>query len=209
MAPSKKPTLVDLLGPTPLALTHRSGLAEKSVRRIKAVFPPNARTGDAGSTDTRRVAEANLDAKLAKVVMAPWIGWCDGEAQSDQSSPPFYEPVMFPPSTGHEQVQDPQQTTMDLDVVDSVEVIPPHDAQSDDITVLVSPSLVSLFQDGTGMGLAATWLEIAPASVQTSTPGDVPPAKSHGSFDRSLWYMEGSPEMVLPSFYTEKNRPPF
>ncbi|KAJ7608871.1 hypothetical protein DFH06DRAFT_1376952 [Mycena polygramma] len=78
--PHSSATLLVLLGPSTLPLTHAPGIVERSVRRIISVHAPAPNSLEPRA-DTRvgaRAVEQALRARYCAVELAPWSDW-DGE----------------------------------------------------------------------------------------------------------------------------------
>ncbi|EPQ58892.1 hypothetical protein GLOTRDRAFT_135906 [Gloeophyllum trabeum ATCC 11539] len=175
-----KDCLLAVLGPTVFPLVFDTGVVEWSTRRIVRVEPPAASTVDLSGLTPSEVVEEDLNARLGKVVMAPWPGW-DKHEKSD-----ITRPVILPKSKG--KVIMPGDAQAD----ESSGNVKAHNPVEDEITVLVDPA--GLDKLVIGMGLGATWIQIVPqdeteAAKRRSRPGQ-------------YWYMEQMMH-VLPSFHTE------
>ncbi|KAF8133515.1 hypothetical protein K438DRAFT_812337 [Mycena galopus ATCC 62051] len=143
---SPRPTLVTLLGPTALPLTHAAGVVERSLRRIKSVSapPPNVSPAD-GAEGVERA----LEARMHRMVLEPWVGpFVTAEA-----------PHILRSSNG----------ALAPAVTPSPEQPKPHDMMNDDITVLVEPSVAGVLC--VGMGVVGTWVQLA--RVQDQEGGEV------------------------------------
>jgi hypothetical protein len=170
------PSLFDILGPTALPITHETGVVEWSVRRIKAVIPSQAKpppttSGSSNEPDPRAV-EAVLESRFAKMVLEPWLNW-DASMKQDLSWPKILPKSRGPVITYEENV-----TTTSGKA---------HNVRTDDVAVLVPPSVADTLV--VGMGLGATWVEIARTQ------------KSKISKAKKLWYMEQL-IAILPSYYS-------
>jgi hypothetical protein len=168
------PSLFDILGPTALPITHETGVVEWSVRRIKAVVPPRAQPSTSGNSNEPdpRAVEAVLESRFAKMMLEPWLNW-DASMKQDLSWP-----KILPKSRGSVFTYEENVATTSGKA---------HNVRTDDIAVLVPPSVADDLV--VGMGLGATWVEIV--RVQ----------KSKVSKAKKLWYMEQL-MAILPSYYS-------
>ena len=178
-------SLLRMLGPTALPLTHTTGVVEWSVRRVKSVTPPPSsqpRIPSAkipGEPDPLAV-EAELERRFAKAVLEPWLNW-DVTQELEPS-----HPKILPKSRGA------------VVIDDKVEGIgKAHDMLKDEITVLVPPSAVDVLC--VGMGLGATWIEIARQTHKETRAGGN--KKKVKKATERYWYMEQLMS-ILPSYYT-------
>ncbi|KAJ7814172.1 hypothetical protein B0H14DRAFT_2851108 [Mycena olivaceomarginata] len=210
-APYLKQTLLSLLGPTALPLTHTPGIVEWSVRRIKSVVlpveakSPNTVAGAGAGEWEEWAAEAverELEGRFARVVMTPWVEW-DGPENLPRimrSSPAVTaaSPAPAPaPSLGPGGLK-------------------PHDPLTDDITLLMEPAVAETLV--LNMGLGGTWVQLARLR---DLAAPVPIAEAEGaeahtqqknSKKKSLtkaqkarrglryWYLDDH-MMVLPSYW--------
>lgn len=71
---SASPTLLTLLGPTALPLTHMPGVVERSVRRIISISAPLSMDKSLLATDAAAV-ERDLRAQMYSVEMGSWPDW--------------------------------------------------------------------------------------------------------------------------------------
>ena len=221
MTPSDNP-LIRFLGPTTLPLTHTTGIVEHSTRRVKAVFMPSSppssapakKGGKKGSSAGPRepvhapehpdaeVVEAEVEARFARVVLAPWHEW-DLHTLADVRKPWFE-----PDSRGA--VRTDEGAAADPDVAGPV-----HDPFHDEITIYVEPAAAATVW--VGMGVEATWIQLA--RVDPTVPVEL----SQDAFDQlwvmsrkkkqpgapgtpvaptKIWYME-SVRNVVTSYHTE------
>ncbi|KAJ3847934.1 hypothetical protein EV368DRAFT_50266 [Lentinula lateritia] len=223
-------TLLPILGPTALPLTHTSGVIEWSMRRIRSIVHPD----DAVATTTQVISTADgpsaeavkvsLHACLSKVVMEPWIDWDTWTEEGDTSSP-----LIKGNSRGRVVVYDEGQGVLyenDSDIRsnafavndDAAQSPPvPHDPLKHSIVLLIEPESAQLLR--VGMGLGATWVQIARQSDLRSelevnmedmeTTGIVK-ASSELSLDESnvvgerFWYLSNL-LLVLPSFHIQSS----
>jgi hypothetical protein len=188
-------SLLSILGPTTLPLTHTSGVVEWSLRRIKAVIlpsssPPQPTTATAGEGNPAAV-EAELEKRFAKVVLEPWGMW-DKTGEGEH-----FEPKILDKSKGAAIGFDGKAVGTGTGKA--------HDVKTDDIIILAVPSVVSSLC--IGMGLAATYVQIARQQTdgkEASAKELVKKKKREGKKNKpveTFWYMEQL-MMILPSYHT-------
>ncbi|KAJ3801228.1 hypothetical protein GGU11DRAFT_770367 [Lentinula aff. detonsa] len=232
------PTLFPILGPTALPLTHTSGIVEWSMRRIRSIVHPSDVSATVTSSKisngpSAEAVEADLSSRLSKVVMGPWLNWdTAGPGEEDTSLPQIKGP-----SRGRVVVYEKGQGVMyeyDSDVrsnifaaalgtndIGSTGQAPAHDPLNHSITLLVEPESAKLMR--VGMGLGATWVQIARQTdlrseqevIEIDTNGvegkavdmNAHTADASGTNDldffrsgERLWYMSHL-LVVLPSYY--------
>jgi len=194
-------SLFSLLGPSVFPLTHMTGIVECSTRRVSAVhFPPNYPDGvplpNLGRGEEAREGlhwtpsafgvEVELDARFAKVVLEPW-----GRVEGDISGPEIW-------STSRGSVIDPNNPSKVPTDTASIATRKPHNPLTDNITLLVQPSLAETLALVPGLGLGAMWIEIVrqESGAEAAASGGVAqetPAR--------FWYHEDVTG-IFPSFYT-------
>ncbi|KAA1475962.1 hypothetical protein DENSPDRAFT_911381 [Dentipellis sp. KUC8613] len=175
------PTLIGLLGPTALPLTHEPGVVEWSMRRIVSLHPPlPPRVPESGPD----AVEEALERRFGRVVFAPWLGW-DKSEKSD-----IWKPVI--PTTSKGAVVSGEDAGRAMEVKGAVRL---HNPLKDEITVLVMPEIVDLLS--VGMGLGAHWIELA---RQEGVPSGDPKGKRKER--PRYWYIEQTMH-VMPSYYIE------
>lgn len=197
-------TLLTLLGPTALPLTHTTGIVERSMRRIKEVLPPNpnppksAPQGEGICEPDYDAVEADFDRLFTKVIMSPMIDWDGGD------SPIYSRPAILETSQGL--VVDPAGPPPESAAGDSSTVVAPadgtpkpYDPLHDDITLLVlaTPEKVELLSKG--MGLGGTWVQVV-----RQGEGAAKKKKKKGKSKKvipSYWYIDELP-IIIPSFWT-------
>jgi hypothetical protein len=213
-------SLISLLGPSVFPLTHTTGIVECSTRRISAVYPPLSSPGSSadtpslsGQTNSRIAAratddseefewaasasgvEAELDKRLAKVVLEPW-----GREEGDISGPEIW-------STSRGPVVDPKSsdgvTASATDTSTGLKMRKPHNPLTDNITLLVEPSLVETLSLVPGLGLGAMWIEIARQEAEAEVSGDLSGEDDPVKYPKGFWYHEDVTG-IFPSFYTAR-----
>ncbi|KAJ7470882.1 hypothetical protein FB451DRAFT_1472592 [Mycena latifolia] len=137
------PSMLKLLGPTVLPFTHAPGVVEYSTRRIKSLLPPmpipahSAQLPGAWAPSAEAI-ERDLEARMWRVVMAPWTDW--------DADPAVSRPRIVPTSCGTVVVPGQQPASG------------AHDMLADEITVLVDPAAVDNLC--IGMGTGGTWVQL-------------------------------------------------
>jgi hypothetical protein len=173
------PSLMESLGPTSLPLTHTTGIVETSTRRIISIVPPIPSRKKLPKSGAKAV-EAELEEKFSKVVLAPWLSW-DKHELSDIS-----RPVILPKSRG-EVAGVAQNGVTDRASEGSSK---PHDPFNDEIAVFIDPSLSEKLL--IGMGLGATWVQIARMDKDENPVSGAP----------SMWYLEHLTQ-IIPSYHMD------
>ncbi|TFY67899.1 hypothetical protein EVG20_g3757, partial [Dentipellis fragilis] len=175
------PTLVGLLGPTALPLTHEPGVVEWSTRRVVSLHPPLPPRLPGSGADA---VEEALERHFGRVVFAPWPGW-DKHEKSD-----IRKPVI--PNTSKGAVVAEEDAEREVEAKGGVR---PHNPFKDEITVLVMPEIVDLLS--VGMGLGAYWIEIVRQEGVSSG------SKKGKKKERPrYWYIEQVMH-IMPSYYEE------
>ncbi|KAH9059770.1 hypothetical protein EDB87DRAFT_742370 [Lactarius vividus] len=185
------PTLLPLLGPTILPLTHTTGVVEQSTRRIVRVEPPRAPRLLAQNAPAAEAVEEDLACRFARVVLAPWERL---NARTYETGSDVLPPTVLSTSRG----------VAVLDEQEGAAHAVAHRPWKDEIGVLVDPKLTNIFF--AGMGLGAIWVEIVRSpEAETGSAGAGTSKKSKGKKKEvpKYWYME---QLVhqLPSFYMDK-----
>lgn len=183
-------TLLPLLGPTALPLTHTTGVVEQSTRRIVRVEPPRAPRILAQSAPLAEAVEEDLACRFARVVLAPWERL---DARTYEAGSDVLAPTVLSTSCG--------AAVLEEDVGEAA--VGAHRPWKDEIGVLVEPKLTDVFVEG--MGLGAIWVEIVrDREAETGAAGPDGSKKGKGKKKEvpKYWYME---QLVhqLPSFYMD------
>jgi hypothetical protein len=190
-------TLLPLLGPTALPLTHSTGIVEQSTRRIVRVEPPRLPRILSPNAPSAEAVEEDLACRLARVVLAPWERL---DARMYKTRSDVLPPTLLSTSRG--------AAVMDEEVPEGEAEVPAgaHRPWKDEIGVLVDPKLSDVFV--AGMGLGAIWVEIVRSAgeAETVTGGGATSSKKGKGKKKEVpkyWYME---QLVhqLPSFYIDK-----
>lgn len=191
--------LMAFLGPTVLPLTHTAGVIERSTRRILSVTPAPDRSKLPKKKAKRSGAEKvedELEGRFARLVLAPWAS---GPLAQHTD---VFKPEILPPSRGLV-VED---VSKDATVASGASR--PHNPFKDEITVLLDPSVADKMI--VGMGLSATWVQLArqdlsgvdwmdEKSADEPKPGSV---AGKVGVPTSFWYMEKLLS-ILPSYHSE------
>jgi hypothetical protein len=178
-----KTTAIELMGPTPLPLTHSTGVVEESTRRLVAVYPPETAPASLVFADSVDAVEHELQRRFGRVLLAPW-----GASAADSD---IIKPSILAKSRGAVIERD---TEGKKKVVGNEGSLPvkPHDPLKDNITVLVDPEAVSHLV--ANMGIGATWVQI----IRASEDGAVERKGTSSGY----WYMEGMSQ-IMASFHTD------
>jgi hypothetical protein len=195
------PSLLPLLGPTALPLTHTTGIVESSTRRIKAVIPP--------STDTAKfpiakdvspdAVEGVLKRTFGIVVFEPWVNWNKGE-ESHLSMPRILDTsrgTVKTDSAGGITGESGEAAPSTDTPPPAPSALPPFDPHKGGISVLIDPAYIDLFS--VGMGCLGTWVQLA--RVKDFEPQDPKKKKKKNATMERLWYAEELLR-VIPSYYT-------
>jgi hypothetical protein len=192
------PTLLPLLGPTALPLTHTTGVVEQSTRRIVRVEPPRPRRLLAQNAPTAEAVEEELESRFARLVLAPWerLDKRTYEAGSD-----VLPPTVLSTSRGAVALEEEEVVTEEVKGGDGKSKAA-HRPWKDEIVVLVDPKLTDILL--AGMGIGAIWVEIVrDKEAEESSAGASKKGKGKKKEVPKYWYME---QLVhqLPSFYIDK-----
>ena len=187
------PTLLPLLGPTALPLTHTTGVVEQATRRIVRVDPPRAPRPLAQNAPAAEAVEEELAYRFARLVLAPWerLSQETYEAGSD-----VLPPTVLGTSRGTVVMEDGEEDD------DGSAVRGAHRPWKDEISVLVDPKLTDILI--AGMGIGAIWVEIV--RDKDAEGGYAAPSKKGKGKKKEVpkyWYMEQVVHQ-LPSFYIDK-----
>ncbi|KAG7090073.1 hypothetical protein E1B28_011690 [Marasmius oreades] len=223
---SADPTLLPLLGPTTLPMTHRTGMVEWSVRRVKKVIPPDLSTVSIPVQPTEVIAcdeqygnpyavESELSRKLYRVEMEPWLGWGDSSQEEEGVLPRILEAsrgqvivqrgVVFEGAAKEKVgVARRRDEGMDVDspsVYTSSSGIRPFNALEDTITVLMESSSVEHLR--VGMGLGGTWVQLLRNGDIEGDSGLIGKSKKKGkcSSGERFWYVDEL-MVTLTSYHT-------
>ncbi|KAK7057877.1 hypothetical protein R3P38DRAFT_3252932 [Favolaschia claudopus] len=183
-----RPSLVNLLGPTSLPITHTTGIVEWSVRRVKSINAPPTQV--TVGRDGAEAVERGLEARMHRLVLGPWVG---------------AYPAAEPPHL----LRDSRGAVAPAPFV-SDELPRPHDVSKSDINVLVEPEVAALFLPG--MGLGGTWVQLArvgdlegggPDKTNGAPEADAKKLTNSEKKRRMLryWYVD-SCIIVVPSYWS-------
>jgi hypothetical protein len=200
--PSKVNSLMTFFGPTALPLTHTIGVVEWSVRRVKTLTPPPApntvQKSPVSSEEDADAVDIELEKRLAKVVLEPWLDWDKaGHEMPHLSKPRILESSRGPVAgaTGEAASDNTAEAS-----AAGVEGVKPHDPFKDDITIFVEPKALEAL--GVGLGIGATWVQIAREQDFAEGAQKKKKKKSKSKkIPQRYWYAEDV-LIVLPSFHT-------
>ncbi|KAJ6559860.1 hypothetical protein B0H19DRAFT_1375831 [Mycena capillaripes] len=170
------PTLLELLGPTALPLTHAPGVVERSVRRITSIWAPlpiessvSLPVHDAAN-DSASV-ERELLARMYRVEMAAWPDW---DAGGSEYAVPT---ILRAGSAGRK----------------------PHTV-ANRISLLVEPAAAAHLC--VSMALGGIWVQLArlPSTPGATTHPVPPTAEGERTTSEGLWYLDKIMR-VLPSYW--------
>ncbi|TFK71718.1 hypothetical protein BDN72DRAFT_793464 [Pluteus cervinus] len=186
----KSNSLMDLLGPTALPLTHTPGVVESSMRRLKSVIMPVPTNLTTPESTYAAGVEHTLETTFAKVVFEPWFGW-DGHKGHR-----FSEPTILTSSRGAvitllPQERNPAAPSKEEGI---------HDMYKDEIVVLVEPKVAEMMAQGIGMGYGGVWVEIVRREeVEDENPDLEAARKLEDAKVMKYWYSDEL-MMIIPSF---------
>lgn len=207
--PPEPHSLIPLMGPTALPITHAAGVVEWSARRIKSITPPPLNMGKSPSADCLPEpdadgVEAELERRFAKVVLAPWAEW-DPTEEENLLRPRILEssrgPVVLPSQGSAAEGTDASAVKTDAGSANSGGE-KPHDMYKDDITVLVEPSVAASLV--VGLGLGGTWVQMARQLTDENGEALKKAKKSKSKSKKRLeryWYIDEL-MLIIPSYYT-------
>ena len=184
-------SLIYLLGPTVLPLTHSPGIVERSMRRIVSITrpPPSAAKSlplpEGIYHPNADAVELELDFRFTKVVLAPMIDWDGGE------SPVYTKPLILKTSLGAVVGQDDHHTPM------SPTRPQPYNPETDEITLLIEDIASQIDFLREGMAIGGTWVQL----VRQGDPVVAAKKKGGKSLKSGFWYLDEF-ALVVPSFWT-------
>jgi hypothetical protein len=193
------PTLLPLLGPTALPLTHTTGVVEQSTRRIVRVEPPRPPRLLAQNAPAAEAVEDELACRFARLILAPWER-LDKRVYAAGSD--VLPPSVLTTSRGAVLSEEEEETEESKGGDGKSKA---HRPWKDEIAVLVDPKLTDILL--AGMGIGAIWVEIvrdkADKEAEESSAGASKKGKGKKKELPKYWYME---QLVhqLPSFYIDK-----
>ena len=187
----KPESLLSLLGPTALPLTHLPGIVERSMRRIVSITRPPSTVAkspplpDGVFEPNADAVELELDRHFAKVVLTPMIDWDGGE------SPVYTKPCILATSRG--------AVVGDNDTAASPTPgsPQPHNPASDEITVLIEDIGGQIDYLRVGMAIGGTWVQL----VRQGESVVAKKKKKGKSKKSSYWYLDEL-ALIVPSFWT-------
>ena len=188
------PTLLPLLGPTALPLTHTTGIVEQSTRRIVRVEPPRQPRLLAQNAPAAEAVEEDLACHFARLILAPWERL---DKHTYEAGTDVLPPSILSTSRGPVVIEEGEGEGGDVKSVPGV-----HRPWKDEVAVLVDPTLTDILL--VGMGIGAIWVEIVrDKEAEESSAGASKKGKGKKKEVPKYWYME---QLVhqLPSFYIDK-----
>ena len=193
----KPESLLSLLGPTALPLTHSPGIVERSMRRIVSITRPPSSVAkspplpEGANEPSADAVELELDRRFAKVVLAPMIDWDGGE------SPVYTKPTILVTSQGAVVGQDNNHTPASPTPVQAGSP-QPHNPEIDEITVLIDDIASQIDYLREGMAIGGTWVQLVRQGDQV---GAAKKKKGKSKKKSSYWYLDEL-ALVVPSFWT-------
>jgi hypothetical protein len=208
-----------------LPFTHTTGIVERGIRKIEKVIQPltpsERKAKDDRALSPAEAVEEELEGRCGLVVFTPWVkvgNHVASEIIPPQILPDSRGPVVVPTLTAAELKSyslppDPSYQPRQEDI-DSP--YPPFDPRKDAIRVLVEPGTAKILEEYVGMGVMATWVQIArkeqpgddvPAekNIWVKKKGKAPPRGGPGKNGQptQFWYME-KVGFTVPSYHTDK-----
>ncbi|KIY70357.1 hypothetical protein CYLTODRAFT_442039 [Cylindrobasidium torrendii FP15055 ss-10] len=175
-------TLLSLLGPTALPITHTSGILEDSAREIVKIIPPVQKPPKSAvaTEPSADAVEGELEAKFHRVVLRPWNE--------------FVSPSTHRLSRG-------QAIPLEDEMPTAYDGPRPHHLGHDDITILTNKDTADLLEKCRGMRVHAVFVQLARCSDFEQVEEGTKKKKSKRG-DARLWFVshvKGS----FPSYHTE------
>ena len=186
-------TLLPVMGPTALPLTHTTGVVEQSTRRIVRIDPPRQPRLLAQNTTTAEAVEEDLACRFARLILAPWEKL---DKRTYEGGTDVLPPSILSTSRGPVVLEEEEGEGGDGKSVPRA-----HRPWKDEVAVLVDPTLTDILL--VGMGIGAIWVEIVrDKEAEESSAGASKKGKGKKEVPK-YWYME---QLVhqLPSFYIDK-----
>ncbi|KAF8076846.1 hypothetical protein FPV67DRAFT_1618811 [Lyophyllum atratum] len=210
-APPILHSLLPMLGPTALPLTHTPGAVECSVRRIVSFTPPppplTLPKSPVVPEEDPDAVDVELERRFAKVVLGPWVGW----DRAGEEMPHMAQPRILETSRGAIRgvVRGDGRVELEPALVPvgsepepaNEGVMKPHDPLGDDITVLVEPEVLPMLSPGLGLG--GTWVQMA-REQDFVAEGEKKKKKKKskaGKVAVRYWYIDEL-MLILPSYHT-------
>ena len=189
------PTLLPLLGPTALPMTHTTGIVEQSTRRIVRIEPPRQPRLLAQNAPAAEAVEESLACRFASLILAPWDRL---DKHTYEAGTDVLPPTILNTSRGPVILEEEEEA----EGGDGKSVIGAHRPWKDEVAVLVDPAVTEVML--VGMGIGAIWVEIVrDKEAEESSAGASKKGKGKRKEVPKYWYME---QLVhqLPSFYIDK-----
>jgi hypothetical protein len=188
------PTLLPIMGPTALPMTHTTGVVEQSTRRIVRIDPPRQPRLLAQNAPAAEAVEEHLGCRFARLILAPWEKL---DKRTYESGTDVLPPTILSTSRGAVVLEEEEGEGGDGKSVPKA-----HRPWKDEVAVLVDPTLTDVMLVGKGIG--AIWVEIVrDKEAEGSSAGASKKGKGKKKEVPKYWYME---QLVhqLPSFYIDK-----
>lgn len=184
-------TLADVIPATAaesFEASYRTGIVERSVRRIKSLIP----AGTEGPSLPTEFAK-----RFARVVLEPWGVYVEGT----ETCLPEILSTSVGPVVGQSEPE-PSATETEADAG-----VRAHDPLKDDILLFVETKVLEAMKGSEGMGVGATWIQVVPkpngkVDGEKKKKGKKGSSKGDGLELKPFWYLE-APQHVLPSFHVE------
>lgn len=187
------PTLLPIMGPTALPLTHTTGVVEQSTRRIVRIEPPRQPRLLAQNAPAAEAVEESLACCFARLILAPWERL---DQRTYESGTDVMPPIILNTSRGPVVLEEEEGEGGDGKAVPRA-----HRPWKDEVAVLIDPGLTEVML--VGMGIGAIWVEIVrDKEAEESSAGASKKGKGKKE-EPKYWYME---QLVhqLPSFHIDK-----
>jgi hypothetical protein len=188
------PTLLPLMGPSALPLTHTTGIVEQSTRRIVRIEPPRQPRLLAQNAPVAEAVEEDLACRFARLILAPWERL---DKRTYEAGTDVLPPSILSTSRGPVVLEEGEG-----EGGDDKPVLGAHRPWKDEVVVLVDPTVTEVML--VGMGIGAIWVEIVrDKEAEESSAGASKKGKGKKKEVPKYWYME---QLVhqLPSFYIDK-----
>jgi hypothetical protein len=172
--------LIALMGPTLLPLTHRAGVVESGVRKVKSItLPLLSSSWTENGNPMEAGVERDLTERFAQLLMQPWVGWDVGDEMEASGTVLAERSVPSP-------------------------FLKPHDPLKDDIVVLVDPEVVKSVR--VGMGIWGRWVQLVRISGVGAEKDETPLGRRNKAHAKrrtevtTFWYMD-TVICVCPSYH--------
>ncbi|KAF9000258.1 hypothetical protein BDQ17DRAFT_684327 [Cyathus striatus] len=191
-------TLLAILGPTALPLTHTPGIIENSMRRIISFSPPPP-VGSVGKSPVvadpdAEAVEAELERMFGKIVLGPWVGWNVRDE---------FEHITVPSvAKGSRGAFVDSSSPPSSDATQEATGLKPHDPLKDNITILIAPETYKTLDPIEGLGIAGTFVQLARiVDLEGGVVKKKKGKKGKGREER-FWYVDDT-TLNIPSFWKQ------